>query len=185
MKFWHFPIKQKHLTPHTRKAKKRKESFDTKVFRAGKRLTIPQLKKKCWKLFSIYIRMRGCLETTGSLEYGECFTCDNPPQHEFRNLQAGHFIAGRHNANLFSEKGTQLQCRRCNIFLHGAPLEFRKRLIEKYGEGIIEELENEAHQVKRFTIPELLSMIDYYKERIEFMKAQNKIPVLSELTKCL
>ena len=140
--------------------------------------TISQLKKRCWKLFSVYVRMRDCIETTGSLEYGECFTCDNPPQHPFKNLQAGHFIAGRHNANLFSEKGTQIQCRRCNIFLGGNPLVYRRKLIEKYGKGIDTELEKEAHQIKRFTIPELLSMINYYQERIEFMKTQNKIPKL-------
>jgi len=51
-----------------------------------------KLKKELWPIFSQYIRLRDCLLTTGSIGCGECFTCDNPPQHRFEDLDAGHFI---------------------------------------------------------------------------------------------
>ena len=138
--------------------------------------TISQLKKKCWKVFSIYIRMRDGLRTTGSTEWALCITCGK--RYHFKLLQAGHFIAGRHSANLFSERGTHAQCYNCNINLKGATLEYRRQIIKLYGEGADIALEEEARQIRKFTIPELLSMIDYYKERIEFMKTENKIPSL-------
>ena len=124
-----------------------------------------KLKAQVWDLFSRYIRLRDCLLTTGSPEYGECFTCDNPPQHRFEDLDAGHFISGRHNGNLFSEKGCHAQCRRCNRFLHGNQLEYRRQIIKLYGEGYDEILEAEARQVKKFTIQELLDLKGLYTEK--------------------
>jgi len=120
--------------------------------------------------------MRDGLRTTGSTEWALCITCGK--RYHFKLLQAGHFIAGRHSANLFSERGTHAQCYNCNINLKGATLEYRRQIIKLYGEGADIALEEEARQIRKFTIPELLSMIDYYKERIEFMKTENKIPSL-------
>ena len=59
-----------------------------------------KLKGQVWDLFSKYVRLRDCLETTGSIKRGKCFTCSK--ELPFNELQAGHFISGRHNANLFS-----------------------------------------------------------------------------------
>jgi len=69
---------------------------------------ISTLKRKVWKLFSEYIRLRDCLETTGLKDYGKCITCSKIIPRTL--LQAGHFIPGRHNANLFSEEGCHAQC---------------------------------------------------------------------------
>ena len=132
-----------------------------------KKQSIKKLKDRVWDVFSKYIRMRDCLATTGSLEYGECFTCDEPPQHEFRKLQAGHYVAGRHNSNLFSEKGCHAQCRRCNLFLGGNPHEYRERIDAMYGEGYHEILEQEAKQIKTFTVEELEGLLEHYREQIK------------------
>jgi hypothetical protein len=61
------------------------------------------VKKKAWAAFSEYVRTRDCLRTTGCASFGLCITCGK--RNHFKLLQAGHFIAGRHNAVLFSEKG--------------------------------------------------------------------------------
>ena len=73
-----------------------------------KKKTISSVKKKTWVVFSEFIRKRDCLLTTGLIDYGKCITCDKTVP--MKLLQAGHFIAGRHNANLFSERGTHAQC---------------------------------------------------------------------------
>lgn len=131
-----------------------------------KKQSIKTLKKQAWGVFSEYIRKRDCLRTTGSLEYGECFTCDDPPQHHISYLQAGHFIAGRHNAYLFSEEGVHAQCVKCNLTLGGNPHEYRRRLVQMYGEEKTMALEIEAKALKRFTISELKDLTKYYKEKI-------------------
>jgi hypothetical protein len=128
---------------------------------------IRTLKKKVWKLFSEYIRLRGCIESTGLKDYGNCFTCGRIVPRKL--LQAGHFISGRHNANLFSEKGVQIQCYNCNINLKGNTLEYRRRLIKKYGIGIDEELEKIDREIKKFTIPDLLELEIELKKKLELL----------------
>jgi len=130
-----------------------------------KKQTVSSLKRRVWEVFSIYIRRRDCLRATGSPDYGECISCGQP--FEFHQLQAGHFIPGRHNANLFSERGVHAQCARCNGVLSGNVLEYRRQIIKLYGEGADEELEAEARQIKKFTVGELEELLIYYQNKIK------------------
>ena len=110
-----------------------------------KHKTLSQVKKEVWAVFSRYIRLRDCLKTTGCSSFGLCVTCNK--RYHFKLLQAGHFIPGRHNANLFSEKGTHAQCYNCNINLRGNTLEYRRKIIEMYGARYDEVLEAVYTQV--------------------------------------
>lgn len=127
--------------------------------------TISSLKKKCWQVFSLYIRMRDCLRTTGCKDWGLCITCGK--RYHIKLLQAGHFIAGRHNANLFSERGVHAQCYNCNINLRGATLEYRRQVISLCGEGADEELEEEARQIKKYTPQDLIDLTEHYRNEIK------------------
>ena len=127
--------------------------------------TISSLKKKCWQVFSLYIRMRDCLRTTGCKDWGLCITCGK--RYHIKLLQAGHFIAGRHNANLFSERGVHAQCYNCNINLRGATLEYRRQVISLCGEGADEELEEEARQIKKYTPQDLIDLTEHYRNKIK------------------
>jgi len=70
-------------------------------------------KGKAWKMFSLYIRLRDCLETTGSPDFFICPTCGLKfPASEG---QAGHSIAGRGNSILLHEEIVHCQCRGCNM----------------------------------------------------------------------
>lgn len=133
-----------------------------------KRVTVSSLKKKAWPLFSLFIRIRDCLETTGCKDWGLCITCGK--RYHIKLLQAGHFISGRHNANLFSERGTHAQCYNCNINLRGNTLEYRRKIIEMYGEGADLEIEEEARQIKKFTIEDLEALTAYFKEKIKSLE---------------
>ena len=130
-----------------------------------KRPTVAKVKKKVWAVFSEYIRTRDCLRTTGCASFGLCITCGK--RYHFKLLQAGHFVPGRHNANLFSEKGTHAQCYNCNINLRGNTLEYRRQIIKLYGEGADEEIERDAGVIKKFTVPELSDLLTYYKEKVK------------------
>ena len=125
---------------------------------------IKQLKDKAWKLFSRYIRLRDCLKTTGTLTHGTCITCGKV--YQFESLQAGHFIAGRSNAVLFDEQGVFAQCYSCNVGKHGNLLEYRRKIIEMYGEGADELMEKESKKTKKFTIEELEELIEILKIKI-------------------
>ena len=127
--------------------------------------SISQLKEEVWQVFSKYIRMRDCLESTGCKDWGLCITCYK--RYHIKLLQAGHFIPGRHNANLFSERGTHAQCYNCNINLMGNSLQYRRRIIEMYGEGYDEVLEDEAQEIVKFTKQDLEEKLKYYSDKIK------------------
>jgi len=126
---------------------------------------ISTVKRKAWKAFSEYIRLRDCLRTTGLQDYGKCITCQKTVPRTL--LQAGHFIPGRHNANLFTEKGCHAQCYNCNINLRGNTLEYRRQIIRLYGEGADIELEDKATEIKKFTPQDLIELTEYYKAKIK------------------
>ena len=126
---------------------------------------ISTIKRRVWVLFSAYIRTRDCLRTTGCSSWGLCITCGK--RYHFKLLQAGHFIAGRHNSNLFSEKGVHAQCYNCNINLRGNSLEYRRQVVKLYGEGADLELEEEASKITTFTVEGLLELEAELKEKIK------------------
>lgn len=126
---------------------------------------VSTIKKKVWRLFSEYVRTRDCLKTTGLPDYGKCITCQKTVPKSL--LQAGHFIPGRHNANLFSERGVHAQCYNCNINLKGNTLEYRRRIINLYGEGADLELEEEDRQIMKFTIHDMEEKIKHYQEKLK------------------
>ena len=134
-----------------------------------KRVTVASFKKKVvWPLFSWWTRLRDCLLTTGCASWGLCITCGK--RYHFKLLQAGHFIPGRHNANLFSERGVHAQCYNCNINLRGNTLEYRRKIIELYGEGADLELEAEARQIKKFTISDLEALKKELQDKIRMLE---------------
>ncbi len=131
--------------------------------RTKKRRSISSAKAACWRVFSTWVRMRDCLRTTDSLEWGECVSCGHT--FEFDKLDAGHFIAKK-SGNYFSEMGVNAQCRKCNRYLSGNQLPYRREIIERYGKGVDLELEEEAHQSKKFTVQELDDLRQHYENEI-------------------
>jgi hypothetical protein len=133
-----------------------------------KQISISSLKKKCWNQFSKYIRLRDCLKTTGSPDYGKCITCGRLVG--ITRADAGHFISRRFNSTLFDERNVHLQCKQCNGF-GGNLLEYRRQIIKLYGEGADTLLEDKATEIKKFTPQELIELEGYYKNKIkEFAK---------------
>jgi len=132
---------------------------------------ISTVKRKAWKAFSEYIRLRDCLRTTGLQDYGKCITCQKTVPRTL--LQAGHFIPGRHNANLFSEKGCHAQCYNCNINLRGSALEYRRQIIKLYGEGYDEVLEQEAKEIRKYSVEGLTNLAKEYKIKAEELLNEN------------
>ena len=127
-------------------------------------------KKKCWDVFSKFIRTRDCILTTGCPEWGLCITCGK--RYHIKLLQAGHFISGRHLSNLFSEKGTHAQCYNCNINLKGNTLEYRRQIVKLYGVGTDELLEEIARTNRQIKENEYEEMIELYKIRTEELLAK-------------
>ena len=118
-------------------------------------------KKKAWDMFSKYIRLRDALLTTGTDYEAECVTCRR--RYPINKMQAGHFIPGRSNAVLFDEYGVHSQCVQCNIFKSGDALTYRQRMVEKYGEEEVKEMEILAKVSKKIHLYEFPMIYEFYK----------------------
>lgn len=116
----------------------------------AKKESIAWHKERAWKEFSIYIRIRDCLRLTGSPDEGSCVTCKRP--YNFKQLQAGHWIPGRSNAVLFSERGVHAQCDSCNRHKKGNPIKYWLFMEETYGRGIMDELIEESKQTVQYKV---------------------------------
>lgn len=130
--------------------------------------SIAKLKKEVWDIFSQFIRMRDCLKTTGDINYGRCVTC-GALKHR-KDCHAGHFISRSFNATLFDEKNVHCQCARCNLFLGGEPLKYRREIVRLYGEGYDIELEEKAMTTKKFTREELEGLKKHYQNKVKEME---------------
>jgi len=138
---------------------------------------LPQCSKKaCWKEFSTMIRVRDCLRTTGCSSWGLCITCGK--RYHIKLLQAGHFVPGRHTANLFYEQGVHAQCYNCNINLKGNTLEYRRQIIKLYGEGVDQEIEANDKKTIQYKKWQYYEMREYFKRRTKElggMQCQNHL----------
>ena len=123
------------------------------------------IKDRAWRAFSKYVRIRDCLRTTGEITHGKCITCGKLLSIGFSD--AGHFISRRYNSTLFDEKNCHLQCRYCNRFLNGNPLEYRRQIIKLYGEGADIALEDKAREIKKYISQDLTELEKYYKIEVK------------------
>lgn len=121
-------------------------------------------KKKTWETFSLYIRLKYA-DVNG---FENCVTCG--AFKHYKEMQAGHFIQGRHNSILFDERNVHPQCYHCNIGLGGNQLRYYRFMQNKYGEYVVKELENLDLEKRQFTKDELIELRTRYKLLINEMK---------------
>lgn len=140
-------------------------SSKTKIgSKKAKKLSVNKLKKTAWDLFSKIVR----LSAADHAGYASCVTCGVVKL--WKELQAGHFIPGRHNAILFERRGCHPQCYQCNIPLKSNPRAYDAFMRKKYGEKVIKELEELDKTTKQFTIPELQEMIQSYQSKLKTLE---------------
>ncbi len=133
-------------------------------------------KKKTWDEFSILIRLRDAIETTGTTDYLVCCSCSKTyPAFGKGCAQAGHLVPGHGNSIMFDERGVHGQCFNCNLRLKGnwpGYVEFMKRKYCPNGQEVIDNLLFINHQVKKYTVPEYEEMRQSYKVRAGALRGQ-------------
>lgn len=113
-------------------------------------------KAETWRLFSLYIRYRDSLKTTGTLTECACVTCGRVKPTRARNgIQAGHFYPGRHNAIIYDRRNCAGQCIWCNRDLKGNWPAYYDFMLRTYGQAVIDELKARDREVVSWSIDEL------------------------------
>ncbi|KKL54893.1 hypothetical protein LCGC14_2260890 [marine sediment metagenome] len=137
-----------------------------------KKPTLTKVKKKAWKQFSLFIRLRDSLKTMRNNRQCKCISCGTIKNTRTRPcIQAGHFIAGRHNAILFSEEMVNGQCYHCNMGLKGNWVPYEEAMVEMYGQERVAELKRLSkvgvgQKRIKYTIQDYLDIEAKYKKKV-------------------
>lgn len=149
-----------------------KEATEPK--RKKKKPKTPRQKAKdaAWDAFSMYIRMRDSLLTTGTVGHCICVTCRERGDESWKHhshIQAGHAVGGRGNAVLFHEEIVNGQCDYCNAKppygLGGDYGNYAIFLAKKYGLEHAEKLQRLKGTDKVYKIHDLIEIEQEYKEK--------------------
>lgn len=103
------------------------------MIRNWAKMTVSKKKKLLWEVFTKYIKLR------------DNYTCVTCGQHsKGQGMGGGHYIAkGACGADYyFHEKNVHAQCTHCNLTLEGNRPAYRAFIIKKYGQEVLEDLEN-------------------------------------------
>jgi len=133
-----------------------------------------QDKEKCWRAFSRFVRLRDCLKTTKTTDWGVCCSCGKKVS--YKGSQAGHFLAGRWNAILFEETCCALQCAHCNLFLQGNGAGYYKFMLKEYGQKEIDRLMKLHKTTRKWKSGELKEMTQEFKDKTIALRASEKLP---------
>lgn len=118
--------------------------------------TLPQLKKELQVIVNKYVRLRD--------EKEPCISC----QRRCEKGHAGHYIAqGASGMLRFNEDNIHKQCPHCNVWKHGNPIEYRINLIKKIGLPRVELLEDQRHEVMKWTREQLEDIKKYYQQKLK------------------
>ena len=139
-----------------------------------KRSDRAKAKDKAWDAFSMYIRTRDSIATTGTTDACICITCnergDSEPK-DFKHIQAGHAVGGRGNAVLFHEEITNGQCSYCNgqgkTGLSGDYGNYALALIKRYGLEHTQELLRLKGTTKVYKTHDFVEIEQRYKEKLK------------------
>lgn len=100
-----------------------------------------------------------------------CISCGNENADEYHG---GHFIGVGRNASLrFEPKNVWKQCNRCNTYLRGNLLEYRKRLVLLIGLETVEWLEG-PHPIKNYTRQDIIDLAAYCRAEIKRLQAKRR-----------
>ena len=125
-------------------------------------------KKKAWKWFSLYIRLRDCLVTTGTPTACKCVTCGKVVPYD--DIDAGHAIPGRKNSVLLDETLVYGQCQMCNRFNGGEKQAFKIFLVKKHGSDWYEMKEQGSHEAVTITDAEFELLAKVYRLKVEKLR---------------
>lgn len=119
------------------------------MIKTKKLISLPRMLKKAQDVFNRWIRIRD--------KDKPCICCGS-----FNTSEAGHYRSQGHYSSLrFNEMNVNLCCTKCNCFLSGNLIEYRKGLVRKYGEDKVLMLEN-VGAYKRWSRFELELIIKEY-----------------------
>jgi len=101
-------------------------------------------------------------------EFGMCVCCSCGKRQHWKEMQGGHYIPRGKTATKLEEHNINPQCVSCNHFhKESAKCQYAIWMIETYGYQYVKWLEAESRKEKKWSRPELMELIESYKQRLK------------------
>lgn len=101
-------------------------------------------------------------------EFGMCACCSCGKRQHWKEMQGGHYIPRGKTATKLEEHNINPQCVSCNHFhKETAKCQYAIWMIETYGYTYVKWLEAESRKEKKWSRPEILELIEGFKERLK------------------
>ena len=119
--------------------------------------TVQELMKITQVTFNKFIRLR---------DKGlPCISC-GVTMH--KKINACHYYSSGGHKNLtFNPDNVHSGCERCNSYLAGNLTEYRKGLLKRIGSERLQQLDDTAHETRKYSREELRELNEYYKQKIK------------------
>lgn len=119
--------------------------------------SVRTLKRTADELWSKYIR----LYESDQAGYVRCCSCGKAAH--WKEMDCGHFVTRNHSLGRYKRENCNAQCRRCNRFQEGNKAGYAVYLQSRYGQSILDKLNQLQYQTHKFTVDELQELIDKIK----------------------
>jgi len=142
-----------------RTALQKSQRKEQKAVLKEKLKTLSQYEADAKKSFQKWIRLRDNEQP--------CISCPTSTADLF---DGGHYLkAELFSGLIFDERNCHKQCRKCNRFLNGNELQYRKGLLLRYGIEFVEQLEADSvhKRVYKFTKEELIEIKRTYDQKLK------------------
>ncbi len=123
--------------------------------------TLPKLKQKAAELLQRLVRMKAA-DAEGICRCVSCGKLDH-----WKALDGGHFISRSYTFHLLREENIHPQCKRCNRFFTGCHDDYRRYMVEMYGEDFVEWLTDTKHTTTKYTRQDLSEIILDLKSQVK------------------
>ena len=130
--------------------------------------TTRELEKVLDRVFSEFIRLRDA-DDNG---WVRCITCGNAHIWNSGKMHCGHYINRDVKATRYNEINNNGQCESCNSFHSGKIHLYRWRLVQKYSEEEVENLEHIARLGGSYDRCWLQQKIIEYREKVRLLKRE-------------
>ncbi len=117
--------------------------------------------KELDRVFSLFIRHRNA-DDEG---FVTCITCGR--SNHLKKMQCGHFMSRAKYATRWNETNCQVQCYGCNVMQQGQQYKFSVWLDANIELGTANEMVLLSNTTVKFSTPELLEKIEYYKSKLD------------------
>jgi hypothetical protein len=111
------------------------------------------LKRTADELWSKYVRQDEADQD------GYCHCCSCGETHHWKEMDCGHFVSRNHNLGRYKRENCHAQCRKCNRFREGNKAGYAVYLQKRYGNEILDSLNQLQYQTHKFTVDELQELI--------------------------